>query len=137
MAYGLFNSGGYYGGTPGMNTAPVYGFNPQQQPAQQQQNVGILWVQGESGAKSYLVAPGNTVQLMDSEVPRFYIKTTGADGMPQPLRIFEYKEISGEQGQTPVQTANAVTREEYEALRGKFDELTRLVEEMRTKGDEK
>lgn len=29
-----------------------------QQPQQQQQ--GIIWVQGESGAKSYLVAPGST-----------------------------------------------------------------------------
>ena len=39
---------------------------PVQQP--QQNNNGILWVSGEVGAKSYLVAPGTSVLLMDSEV---------------------------------------------------------------------
>ena len=38
---------------------------PVQQP--QQNNSGILWVSGEVGAKSYLVAPGTSVLLMDSE----------------------------------------------------------------------
>lgn len=43
-----------------------------QQP--QQVNQGILWVQGEAGAKSYLVAPNTSVLLMDSENSNFYIK---------------------------------------------------------------
>ena len=48
-----------------------------QQPQQSQQvNQGILWVQGEAGAKSYLVAPNTSVLLMDSENSNFYIKTT-------------------------------------------------------------
>lgn len=38
-----------------------------QQPQQSQQvNQGILWVQGEAGAKSYLVAPNTSVLLMDT-----------------------------------------------------------------------
>lgn len=41
---------------------------PVQQP--QQNNNGILWVSGEVGAKSYLVAPGTSVLLMDSESER-------------------------------------------------------------------
>lgn len=36
-----------------------------QQPQQQNVNQGILWVQGEAGAKSYLVAPNTSVLLMD------------------------------------------------------------------------
>lgn len=44
---------------------------PAQQP--QQNNNGILWVSGEVGAKSYLVAPGTSVLLMDSESEKFYI----------------------------------------------------------------
>lgn len=62
-----------------------------QQP-QQQPNNGITWVQGESGAKSYIATPGVPALLMDSENPVFYIKTTDQSGMPLPLRIFDYKE---------------------------------------------
>ena len=63
---------------------------PTTQPMAQQGNNGLIWVQGEAGAKSYLVAPGNTVMLMDSEGERFYLKSADASGMPMPLRIFEY-----------------------------------------------
>ena len=95
---------------------------PPTQPMAQQGNNGLIWVQGEAGAKSYLVAPGNTVMLMDSEGERFYLKSADARGMPMPLRIFEYKELA----ETPSQALNAtvtaqnvnfdnfVTREEFE-----------------------
>lgn len=66
-------------------------YQPTQQPQVPQTNQGILWVQGEAGAKSYLVAPNTSVLLMDSENERFYIKTTDSAGMPT-LRTFEYKE---------------------------------------------
>lgn len=65
------------------------------QPVQVQQpqlNNGLIWVQGEMGAKSYLVAPNTTVLLMDSENQRFYLKSSDASGMPLPLRVFEYTE---------------------------------------------
>ena len=65
---------------------------PQQSYAPQPQQ-GIIWVQGEAGAKAYPVAAGSNVLLMDSEGDCFYIKSTDASGMPQPLRTFEYKEI--------------------------------------------
>ena len=65
---------------------------PTTQPMTQQANNGLIWVQGEAGAKSYIVAPGNTVMLMDSEGERFYLKSADASGMPMPLRIFDYKE---------------------------------------------
>lgn len=58
-----------------------------------QPNSGLIWVQGEAGAKSYLVAPNTTVMLMDSETQRFYLKSSDASGMPLPLRIFEYTEM--------------------------------------------
>ena len=58
----------------------------------QQQSSQIIWVSGEAGAKSYLVAPNATVMLMDSEGERFYLKSADASGMPLPLRIFDYKE---------------------------------------------
>ena len=61
---------------------------PVQQP--QQNNNGILWVSGEVGAKSYLVAPGTSVLLMDSDDTVFYLKTadqSGAFPMPDVVSI--------------------------------------------------
>ncbi len=60
---------------------------PQQ--AQVQSNNSIIWVQGEAGAKSYLVAPNNTVQLWDSESQTIYLKSADASGMPS-MRILDY-----------------------------------------------
>lgn len=81
---------------------PTYNYNPQSltQPVIQQpqpltqpvNDTGILWVQGEAGAKSWAVAPGKSVMLMDSESNTFYIKSSDNSGMPMPLRIFDYKE---------------------------------------------
>lgn len=66
---------------------------PQMQaPTPQQNNNSIVWVQGEAGAKSYLVGAGNSVLLMDSENPVFYIKSMDLSGMPLPLRVFSYEE---------------------------------------------
>lgn len=67
---------------------------PAPQPMPQQSNNGLVWVQGEAGAKSYLVAPGSTVMLMDSEGERFFLKSADASGMPLPLRVFDYKETN-------------------------------------------
>ena len=58
-----------------------------------QANSGLIWIQGEQAAKSYLVAPNTTVLLMDSEASRFYLKSCDASGMPT-LRVFEYKETT-------------------------------------------
>ena len=92
-----------------------------QQPMQQQSSQ-IIWVSGEAGAKSYLVAPGNTVMLLDAENSVFYLKSADASGMPLPLRIFDYKErttaaqqaFGGSVATETVNLDNFVTREEFE-----------------------
>lgn len=67
--------------------------NPYMQQYQpQQQSGGLIWVQGEAGAKSYPVSAGQSVLLMDSESNRFFIKSADSSGMPLPLRIFDYTE---------------------------------------------
>lgn len=93
---------------------------PQTAPQSQNSN-GIIWVQGEAGAKSYLVAPGQSVLLMDSEESTFYIKSSDPSGMPLPLRIFDYTERNGAQNLPPtaqnisnVDMTNYITREEFE-----------------------
>lgn len=106
-------------------------FQPQMQPAQmqsqQQSGSGITWVQGEEGAKAYMVAPGNSVLLMDSENSAFYVKSTDQSGMPMPLRIFDYQErTSAKQPAQAIQNQedSYVTRKEFDALAARLDELT-------------
>lgn len=53
------------------------------QPYQQNQN-GIIWVQGEEGAKAYMVAAGNSVLLMDSEASAFISNPRTRAGCPCP-----------------------------------------------------
>ena len=83
-------------------------------------STGIIWVQGEAGAKAYPVAPNTSILLMDSESGSFYIKTTDASGMPLPLRIFDYTERNVAQTQSPIpevpviDTSIYVTRDEFE-----------------------
>ena len=103
-----------------------------------QQNTGVpIWVQGEAGAKSYLVAPGNSVILMDSENSVFYIKSTDASGVPQPLRIFEYVERTGApQGAQAAQgqTTDYVTRAEFAKLVERINNMTTHSEEEAANG---
>lgn len=124
--------------------APQY--QPQYQPVSSQQmqmqapqqqaqnNNGLIWVSGEVGAKSYLVAPNTTVMLMDSESSKFYIKSTDNAGMPT-IRTYEYTECTQNalQGLSAPQNNMAeqfVTRDEYKALNGKYEALLARVEEM-------
>lgn len=83
----------------------------------QPDNTGIIWVQGESGAKAYPVQNGKSVVLFDSESEHFFIKTSDMSGMPQPLRIFSYSESSESDMKTPaIDTSNFVTRQEFEEV---------------------
>ena len=131
---GGYNYGQYYNPLqPQMDRlAQMQAQYQQQQPQVPQTNQGILWVQGEAGAKSYLVAPNTSVLLMDSEESRFFIKTTDNTGMPT-LRTFVYQEVTGAPQNTQKQTEENlddkyVTRQEYNDLRGKYEELYKLLE---------
>lgn len=115
-------AGGYtYNTTTNPATVPVNApTNPTNTPSQPSnpQDGGINWVQGEAGAKSYPVAPSQSVMLMDSENEVFYIKTVDASGMPLPLRIFDYKERNAQEKEVEeipqIDMSNYITREEFE-----------------------
>lgn len=93
---------------------PQYTYAPQ---AVQANQSGVIWVQGEAGAKSYMVAPNNTVILMDSESPCFYLKSADASGMPT-LRAFDFTErsLKTDTPQIP-QSPAYVTKEEFEEFK--------------------
>lgn len=95
--------------------------NMVQQPVQaQQSDSGIIWVQGEAGAKAYLVAPGNTVQLWDSESQVIYLKSADISGMPS-MRVLDYTERNAAQPVKKVAAPQAdlsqyITRDQLEEI---------------------
>ncbi len=103
-------------------------YQQQMSPPAQQNNNGIIWVQGEEGAKGYLVAAGNSVMLMDSENSTFYIKSTDASGMPLPLRVFDYTERTTASKMLSLAPqapgVEYVTRQEFDALAARLNALT-------------
>lgn len=102
---------------------------------------GLIWVQGETGAKSYIVAPNSTVMLMDSEADRFFLKSADPSGMPLPLRVFEYSEITASDGiKTHADVPNInrdsyVTRDEFNALKAEIDGMRATKKTTKSKED--
>lgn len=106
-------------------------FNPNQQYNQISQNQssnGIIWVQGESGAKSYLVAPNCTVQLWDSESQTIYIKSADASGMPS-IKILDYT-IRDDQKQKTNENTNQVNVNNNSDLEIEINGLNEKIEIM-------
>lgn len=106
---------------------------PMQQPAQSA-SPGITWVQGDAAARSFLVAPGATVLLMDSDSNRFYIKSADPSGMPN-TRTFEYVEVdpsaASKQATPPdIDLTQYVTRREYDEMAQQFRELTEKLNKL-------
>ena len=112
----------------------------QYQPAQQSQQNGIIWVSGEAGAKAYMVAPNNTVQLWDSESQTIYLKSADASGMPS-MRILDYtiREAKNGTNQPPAVTddklSSFATKDEIRAVSDQITALRERVDKM-TRRDE-
>lgn len=64
--------------------------NPYQ--VKQSFNNQYAYVNGIEGAKAYLMSPNQTMLLMDSDQPIFYLKTSNYLGQAN-IRIFEFKEV--------------------------------------------
>lgn len=114
---------GYNNYFPQSYANTMYGYGAGVTPAQTttapmsgQQLSTINWVQGEAGARSVPVAPGQKVLLMDSETNVFYVKSSDSSGMPLPLRTFEYKELNSENGEVDRAQPKYVTHEELEQI---------------------
>ena len=94
-----------------------------------QDSSGVLWVQGEAGAKSWIVTPGTTVLLMDSEAQRFYLKSADANGVPT-MRVFEYKEVVAQKPTEAASTVRYVTAEEFDRFKNEvLGKLEKPLEE--------
>lgn len=98
------------------------------------QNTGIIWVQGEAGAKSYLVAPNTTVPLWDSETQTIYLKSADASGMPS-MKVIDYtiRDVP------PVKQAQGVayvTKDEFDKLRAEVQKMMEDRHESVVSADE-
>ena len=123
----------YYNGFPA-TYQPLYQYQPAQQ-TQQPQQTGIIWVQGEAGAKSYMVAPNNTVQLWDSESQTIYLKSADASGMPN-IKTLDYtiREARNGANTAPVFSDDKLsafaTKDEIKAISGEITALRERLDKM-------
>jgi hypothetical protein len=113
---------GYY--PPGQSYMQPQYYNPQ---PQQPQTSGIIWVQGEVGARSYLVSPNTKVALWDSEAPIIYIKTSDQNGVPS-MRIIDYTyRDMPQQSQNQNNQNIYVTTDEFTTLKDEVNRLKDIV----------
>lgn len=103
----------------------------------QQNNNSIIWVQGEAGAKSYLVAPNTTVQLWDSESQTIYLKSADASGMPS-IKTLDY---TIRDAVAPVQTLSInenefIRKDELDALKEQIIMLEKEVNKLKPRRKE-
>lgn len=107
---------------------------PSYQPAtpQNQANTGLIWIQGEAAAKSYLVAPNTTVVLFDSESQTVYLKSADAAGMPS-MRILDYtiRDQKAPNGVFDKQVESYATKDEINALRAEIEEIQARIKGAR------
>lgn len=127
MAYNNYFPAGYQ---PMQYYPQMQNNNVPQVQVQPAQSNSIIWVQGEAGAKSYLVAPNQTVQLWDSESQTIYLKSADASGMPS-IRILDYT-IRDNAPRTPVISpqGNFATKDDISFLEGQINALKAKFERI-------
>ena len=107
-----------------------------QQPQQIQQS-GFVLVQSEQEARSYPVAPGNSITFKDESQPYCYVKTMGFNQLDRP--VFEKYRLVKEDApsepiQSPVTQSQAKGDKDIQyALKSDLDELRAVVVEMQEK----
>ena len=90
---------------------PIYPIQTPSYLPQQQQN--IQYVNGKQSAESYQMPANSSVILMDSNLPRFYMKQTDASGMAT-IRSYDFKETEVER------PTEYVTKSEFDAFKAEM-----------------
>lgn len=128
--------------TPAYYPAQANAFQTQPSVGVSQPNTqsSLIWVQGEGAAKSYPVAPNQTVALWDSESQTIYLKSADASGMPN-MRILDYDirdnapktaEISSK---SDFATREDITylKDELSSLKSKYERIDKMLSKGRNK----
>lgn len=77
---------------------------------------------GLEGAKNYPVTPGYTAWMIDEEAKQFFIKTIGANGVPN-IRIFNYSEEEQQTHASAEDSSKYATKEDFNML---MEEIKKL-----------
>ncbi len=128
---------------PASYAYPISGYHPSMpqqsyspQPTQQVQQ-GIIWVDGEVGAKAYQMPAGwpvgTPIPLWGTNDQGIYLKSMNQMGMPNPLQKIHYQmeEMQQSQQALPVNGtvseshADYVTKDDLNAMRDEIKELLR------------
>lgn len=110
---------------------------------QQQQNAlnmpvapqnDMVWVLNENEADAYPVAPNRTVTLWDKSRQTIYLKSMSANGVPS-KRILDFTERTQEAQKSPTAQNNVsdvkfVTLDQFNDLRGDFDDLRAMYDKL-------
>lgn len=107
MAVSFGNYGGYNAGTP------------------QSVNSMVAFISDDTMAVNYPVAPNTTVALInvsDTSKGKMFIKSTEPNGMPNPTRVFELKEITPQKIST-----DSVSRQEFDNLNEQLAQLKQML----------
>lgn len=152
MAYNQpYYNGGYYpqyqnGAVPDMlgQYKGQYQQPMMQQPMQPpvQSNGGLIWVDNEEQAKNYLVAPNNVIPMFDKSSTSMYIKSADGAGMPT-FKRYKLIDIDEEKPKNAPETHKCtcgdkfITKEEFNALKGKFYDLQAKYDKMMIEQEEK
>lgn len=130
MAYNYYPYSTPY--TQQLYQAPTQYQAPFQQ-QQQIQNSGIISVRNEGEARSYPVAPGNSVTFKDETAPYIYTKTMGFSQLDQP--IFEKYKLFKEEDPNSARAAvvdevidNTVQKKIEEQIEQLWKEVNSLKE---------
>lgn len=133
MPYGSYYRNPYLDNNQQFNNyqvPPVSSQSVVPQPA----NNDIIWVQGESGAKAYLVAPNTTVTLWDSESPTIYLKSSDGRGVPS-MRILDFTErrVAAQNTPNSATTAsggNSSYDKQIAEIEAKYEEIETKVKKL-------
>lgn len=124
MAYNAGFPIGYPQYYPQFTQSPQPAPQPQAQPTPSPMQSNMVWVQGEAGAKSYLLAPNTTVPLWDSEGQTIYIKSADASGMPS-MKIIDYTVRESNTPTNKIAVSDYVTKQELSDFKSEIEEMVR------------
>ena len=132
--------GGFYQPYSTMTPQNNNNYQPQQQ-AQQQTYIPLTFVNGEVGAKAFIMTPNSTIYLQDSDSDKLFIKKSDMQGksIMKKYKLVELDENDKiiENKQQKDIPSNFISKEQFETLKqefeGKLSELTNKFESLTKK----
>jgi hypothetical protein len=105
----------------------------------------MIWVLNENEATSYPVGLNNSVVLWDKNNPTIYVKSVNANGMPS-MRVLDFTERNADTSNSHENAPEThkctcgdkfITKEEFNALKGKFYDLQARYDRLMMEQEEK